>query len=83
MRSIPHRCSGGTEETLGGGEAELSATGTRPRQPAAPWHCLYFLPDPHGQGALRGVSLVPVMVADLAALALPLSLAEESRLGAL
>src|SRR5512139_3245086 len=21
----------------------------------APWHCLNFLPDPHGQGALRGV----------------------------
>ena len=21
--------------------------------PAAPWHFLYFLPDPHGQGSLR------------------------------
>src|SRR4051812_21729548 len=21
----------------------------------APWHCLNFLPEPHGQGALRGV----------------------------
>jgi hypothetical protein len=23
-------------------------------QPIRPWHCLNFLPDPHGQGALRG-----------------------------
>src|SRR3954468_24737379 len=51
--------------------------------PAAPWHCLYFLPLPHGHGALRGVSLVPVTVAVFAALAGPLSLAEASRLGAL
>ena len=21
----------------------------------APWQCLYFLPEPHGQGELRGV----------------------------
>jgi hypothetical protein len=20
---------------------------------ALPWHCLYFLPEPHGQGSLR------------------------------
>ena len=32
---------------------------TRPRSPGdqtvAPWHFLYFLPLPHGQGALRGI----------------------------
>jgi hypothetical protein len=22
---------------------------------ALPWHCLYFFPEPHGHGALRGV----------------------------
>jgi hypothetical protein len=51
--------------------------------PAAPWHCLYFLPLPQGHGALRGVSLVPVTVAVFAALAAPDSRGEESRLGAL
>src|SRR5262249_53422727 len=29
------------------------AEGRRTGQPAAPWHRLYFLPLPHGQGALR------------------------------
>src|SRR4051794_3620929 len=57
--------------------------GRSPRQCAAPWHCLYFLPDPHGHGALRGVSLVPVTVEDFAALALPPSFAEASSVGAL
>jgi len=50
--------------------------------PGAPWQTLYFLPDPHGQGALRGVSLVPVTVADLAALAAPVSFGEASSVGA-
>ncbi len=48
----------------------------------APWQALYFLPEPHGHGALRAGSLVPVTVADFAALARPLSLGEGSRLGA-
>jgi len=43
---------------------------------------LYFLPEPHGQGALRAGSLEPVTVAVLAAFAAPLSFAEASRLGA-
>jgi hypothetical protein len=25
----------------------------RTGQPEIPWHFLYFLPDPHGQGSLR------------------------------
>src|SRR4051794_26571891 len=50
--------------------------------PGLPWQTLYFLPEPQGQGALREGSLVPVTVALLAALAEPLSLAEESRPGA-
>jgi hypothetical protein len=43
---------------------------------------LYFLPEPHGQGALRAGSFVPVTVALLAAFAGPLSLAEGSSEGA-
>ena len=23
--------------------------------PSRPWHCLYFLPEPHGQGSLRPI----------------------------
>jgi hypothetical protein len=43
---------------------------------------LYFFPEPHGHGAFRDGSLVPVTVAVLAALAAPPSLGEASRLGA-
>ena len=48
----------------------------------APWQLLYFLPEPHGHGALRAGSLVPVTVALFAALAGPLSLGEASSEGA-
>ena len=27
----------------------------RAAAPGRPWHCLYFLPLPHGHGALRGI----------------------------
>jgi hypothetical protein len=50
--------------------------------PGLPWQALYFLPDPHGQGAFRAGSLVPVTVAVLAALARPLSFADASSPGA-
>jgi hypothetical protein len=43
---------------------------------------LYFFPEPHGHGALRAGSLVPVTVAVLAAFAAPLSFAEASSDGA-
>ena len=33
--------------------APVQAWRTR-TQAIRPWHCLYFLPEPHGQGALRG-----------------------------
>ena len=50
--------------------------------PGAPWQTLYFLPEPQGQGALRGVSLVPVTVADLAAFAFPDYAGDASSVGA-
>lgn len=57
----------------------------RPAQrlcPGLPWQTLYFLPEPHGQGAFRAGSCVPETVAVLAAFAAPPSLAEESSDGA-
>lgn len=34
-----------------------------------PWHCLYFLPEPHGQGSLRPTLRSPVCAASAAAAA--------------
>src|SRR3546814_1072935 len=34
----------------------LTAQATLVRGPAAPWQCLYLLPEPHGHGALRLIS---------------------------
>ena len=47
-----YRTGAGRAGTPGRLSNEASSPGRR--QATAPWHFLYFLPDPHGQGALRG-----------------------------
>ena len=76
----PHQAAEGTAGSRRGAH--------RPRREVsgyralAPWQNLNFLPEPHGQGALRAGSFVPVTVALFAALAAPDSFGDAFRLGA-
>ena len=39
----------------------VSTVSTSDTQLSLPWHCLYFFPDPHGQGSLRPTLRSPRM----------------------
>ena len=49
-------CSAANIARAGIGEARPPAAPRVAGPQARPWQCLYFFPDPQGQGALRGVA---------------------------
>src|SRR5512140_590371 len=51
-----------TRSDIAGQERSIAQGGTgRKRYSPAPWHFLYFFPDPHGHGSLRPISLSPAI----------------------